>query len=66
MPTRAQTQRNHSHLKKEALVVVSGVQKFHEYCFRHLFTSQADEKPLLGITGDHKDISITSAASIWR
>ena len=60
----AQAEQNHSHLEKEAVVVVFGVKRLHEYCFGRLFTIQPDHKPMLGTIGEHKGISITSTAQI--
>ena len=40
--------------------------KFHEYCFRRLFTIQTDHKPLLGKIGAHKGISIAPEARSQR
>lgn len=65
LKTLAQAEQNYSHLEKEALVVF-GVKKFYEYCFGCLFTIQTDHKALLGIKGEHKGTSITSAAWIQR
>ena len=44
-------EQNYSHLKKEALAIIFGVNKFHEYCFGRLFTIETDHKPLLGLIG---------------
>ena len=40
------------------------LKNIHEYCFRRLLTIQTDHIPLLGMIGEHKGISVTSAARI--
>ena len=57
---------NYCHLKIEAFTIVFGVKNFHEFCFGHFFTIQTDHKPLLGLIGEKKDISVNSAALIFR
>ena len=47
-------ERNYYHLKKEALAIIFGFKKFHEYCFGRFFTIQMDHKPLLGLIGEKK------------
>ena len=58
--------RNYYHLKKEALAIIFGFKKFHEYCFGRFFTIQMDHKPLLGLIGEKKGIPFNSAACIQR
>ena len=59
-------ERNYYHLKKEALAIIFGFKKFHEYCFGRFFTIQMDHKPLLGLIGEKKGIPFNSAACIQR
>ena len=49
--TLAKAERNQNHLENEALVLVFGVKRFHEYCFGYLFIIQTDHKPLLSVIG---------------
>lgn len=39
-------ERNYSTLKKEALAVLLGAKKFHQFLYRHKFTIKTDHKPL--------------------
>uniref|UniRef100_UPI00109F456C uncharacterized protein K02A2.6-like n=1 Tax=Podarcis muralis TaxID=64176 RepID=UPI00109F456C len=51
--TLSPTERNYSQLDKEALALVAGVKRFHEYLYGRTFDLITDHKPLLGLlTGD--------------
>nr|XP_034959630.1 uncharacterized protein K02A2.6-like [Zootoca vivipara] len=49
--TLAPAERNYSQLDKEALALVAGVKKFHEYLYSRTFDLVTDHKPLLGLLG---------------
>ncbi|XP_058041724.1 uncharacterized protein K02A2.6-like [Ahaetulla prasina] len=52
--TMSSAERNYSQLDREALAIVSGVKKFHEYVFGRDFEIVTDHRPLLGLlAGDH-------------
>uniref|UniRef100_A0A670HPH4 Gypsy retrotransposon integrase-like protein 1 n=1 Tax=Podarcis muralis TaxID=64176 RepID=A0A670HPH4_PODMU len=52
--TLSRTERNYSQLDKEALALVAGVKRFHEYLYGRTFDLITDHKPLLGLlAGDH-------------
>ena len=59
-------ERSYPHLKKEALAIIFGVKKIHEYCFGRFFTIKTDHKPLLGLIGERKGIPVNSAARIQK
>ncbi|XP_060538726.1 uncharacterized protein K02A2.6-like, partial [Pantherophis guttatus] len=47
--TMSGAERNYSQLDKEALAIVAGVKRFHEYLYGRRFTVVTDHKPLLGL-----------------
>uniref|UniRef100_UPI0010A03C36 uncharacterized protein K02A2.6-like n=1 Tax=Podarcis muralis TaxID=64176 RepID=UPI0010A03C36 len=47
--TLSPTERNYSQLDKEALALVAGVKRFHEYLYGRTFDLITDHKPLLGL-----------------
>ncbi|PAA81343.1 hypothetical protein BOX15_Mlig024196g4 [Macrostomum lignano] len=57
---------NYSQLEKEALAIVLGVKRFHQYLFGHHFVLVTDHKPLLTIFGDKKDIPSIAASRLQR
>ena len=59
-------ERNYSHLEKEALAIIFGVKKFHQYCYGRHFTIYSDHKPLLGILKEDKQIPAMTAARLQR
>ncbi|XP_043224352.1 uncharacterized protein K02A2.6-like isoform X1 [Amphibalanus amphitrite] len=49
-------ERNYSQLDKEALGVVFGIVKFHQYLYGRRFVVKTDHKPLLGLLSPHKSL----------
>nr|XP_055061179.1 uncharacterized protein K02A2.6-like [Misgurnus anguillicaudatus] len=60
------TERNYSQIKKEALGLVFGVMKFHEYLFGRQFILVTDHKPLLKILGPKTGVPTLAAARMQR
>ena len=52
----------YSQTNKEALALVFGVTKFHQYLYGHHFTLVTDHKTLLGLLGDKKGVNPMSVA----
>ena len=64
--TLCKAERNYSQLKKEALSIIFGVQKFHQYLYGRKFTLVTDHKPLITILNPRKGIPSLAAARLQR
>ena len=53
---------NYAQGEKEALSLIFGIRKFHQYLYGHTFTLVTDHKPLTTILGSKKGIPALSAA----
>ena len=60
------SERNYAQLEKEALSLVLGVKKFHQYLYRRKFTLITDHQPLTTILGLKKGIPSLVAARLQR
>ena len=58
--------RNYSQLDKEALAIIVGVRKFHQYLSGRRFTIHTDHKPLMHLFGEHCGIPQLPSAKIKR
>ena len=61
-----QLKKNYSQLDKEALAIVFGVKKFHQYVYGRHFTILADHKPLERVLHPDKMTPPMAAARIQR
>ncbi|CAF1493877.1 unnamed protein product [Adineta steineri] len=59
-------ERNYSQIEKEALSIVYGVKKFHQYLAAKSFELVTDHRPLLSIFNPAKGISVTTANRLAR
>ncbi len=59
-------ERNYSQLEKEALSLIFGVKKFHQYLYGRRFTLYTDHKPLTTILGEKKGVRPMAAACLQR
>ncbi|XP_072140706.1 uncharacterized protein [Dermacentor andersoni] len=59
-------EKNYSQLDKEALAVVFGVLKFHQFVWEKSFEIFTDHKPLLGLFGHESRIPLQSSPRVLR
>ena len=63
--TLSKSERNYAQIEKEALSIVFGIKKFHQYLYGRKFTLVSDHKPLLSVLGPQSG-KPTSAAARMR
>ena len=59
-------QQNYAQVEKEALSLIFGVQKFHQYIYGREFTLVTDHRPLTTIFGPKKGVLPLAAARLQR
>ena len=59
-------ERNYSTIDKEALAIIVGVKKFHQFLYGKRFTIRTDHKPLKGLFGEKKGISSQASPRVQR
>ncbi|XP_048485025.1 uncharacterized protein K02A2.6-like [Plutella xylostella] len=57
---------NYSQIDKEALAIVFGVSKHHQYLYGRNFTLRSDHRPLSYIFGKNKGLPVTAASRLQR
>ena len=64
--TLTETEKKYAQLEKEALAIVYGVRKFHQYLYGRKFELRTDHKPLVYIFNPGKPISAMASGRIQR
>ncbi|XP_058049000.1 uncharacterized protein K02A2.6-like, partial [Ahaetulla prasina] len=64
--TMSPAERNYSQLDREALAIVSGVKKFHEYVFGRDFEIVTDHRPLLGLLAGDRPTPVALSPRLTR
>ncbi|UYV73515.1 hypothetical protein LAZ67_10003901, partial [Cordylochernes scorpioides] len=60
------TERNYSQIEREALAIIYGVTKFHQFIYGRQFTLITDHKPLVSILGPRAGIPTLSTSRLQR
>ena len=57
-------ERNYAQIDKEALAIIYGVKRYHQYLNGRKFIICSDHKPLIYLFGEHREISAIAFAQV--
>ncbi|XP_047984364.1 uncharacterized protein K02A2.6-like [Leguminivora glycinivorella] len=60
------SEKAYSQIEREALSIIYGIKKFHQYLYGRKFTLRTDHKPLVSIFGDKSGIPVMAASRMQR
>ena len=64
--TLSKSEKNYAQIEKEALAIVSGIKRFHQFLYERQFCLITDHKPLVTIFGSKSGIPAIAAARLQR
>ena len=64
--TLTKSEKNYTQIEKEALSIIFGIKKFHQFLYGRKFTLITDHKPLLAILGSKANVPTLAAARFQR
>lgn len=59
-------ERKYTQIDKEALAIIFGVKRYHQYLYGRKFMIHLDHKPLMYLLGEHRGIPTTASARVQR
>ena len=59
-------ERNYAQIDKEALAIIYGVKRYHQYLYGRKFMIHSDHKPLMYLFGEHRGVPTTASARVQR
>lgn len=64
--TLSASEQNYSMIEKEALAIVFGIKKFHQYLYGRRFSLLTDHRPLTLLLGPKRGIPVLAASRLQR